>query len=103
MFTFVALRDRFLHDRAAGGATPRLTAALKEIGWRSVGEPSPEELAAYLFELVEACVAGHHDTGLLVDSVARLLRDHGPFLDGGLPPVGAYEPAAEEVLERYVR
>ena len=103
MFTFVALRDRFLEDINAGGATPGLAAALTAIGWRSVTDPSPEELAAYLFELVEACVTDHRDSQLLVNSVARLLRDHGPFLDGGLPPVAAYEPAAEEVLDRYVR
>jgi hypothetical protein len=54
-------------------------------------------------ELVDACVTNHHDTELLVGAVARLLRDHGPLLDGGLPPVTAYEPAARDVLARYVR
>jgi hypothetical protein len=52
--------------------------------------------------LVDACVAEHHDPDRLVRDVAGLLRDHGPLLDGGLPPVEAYEPAALDVLERYV-
>ena len=42
-------------------------------------------------------------TWALVGAVARLLRDHGPLLDGGLPPAAAYEPAARDVLARYVR
>jgi hypothetical protein len=103
MTSFVALRARYLHDRQAGGATPGLAAALAAIGWNSVREPSPDELADYLVELLDACVTGHHDPEQLVSQVARLLRDNGPFLDGGLPPVAAYEPAAREVLERYVR
>jgi hypothetical protein len=103
MLTFSALRERYLGDRHAGGATPGLAAALSAIGWRAVEDPSPEELAGYLVELVDACVTEHHDTEWLVSSTARLLRDSGPLLDGGLPPVAAYEPAAREVLERYVR
>lgn len=102
MIRFVALRERFLADRHAGGAAPGLAAALAAIGWRAVGEPSPEELAAHLVDLVDACVTDHHDPALLVGQVARVLRDHGPLLDGGLPPVAAYEPAALDVLERYV-
>jgi hypothetical protein len=54
-------------------------------------------------ELVDACITEHHDSELLVSETARLLRDNGPFLDGGLPPAAAYEPAARELLERYVR
>jgi hypothetical protein len=103
MISFVALRERYLHDRHAGGATPGLAAALSAIGWNSVREPSSDELADYLVELLDACVTGHHDPVQLVSEVARLLRDNGPFLDGGLPPVAAYEPAAREVLERYLR
>lgn len=103
MISFAALRDRYHHDRSSGGATPRLAAALSAIGWHSVGEPTPEELADYLVELLDACVTGHHDPELLIADVARLLRDYGPLLDGGLPPVAAYEPAARDVLERYLR
>lgn len=103
MISFAALRDRYFHDRAAGGATPRLSDALAAIGWHSVGEPTPDELADYLVELLDACVTDHHDAERLVSDIARLMRDSGPLLDGGLPPVAAYEPAAREVLERYVR
>lgn len=103
MLSFATLRQRYLWDRNAGGAAPGLAAALTAIGWRAVRDPSPEELASYVAELVDACVTGHHDTELLVGAVARLLRDHGPFLDGGLPPATAYEPAARDVLARYVR
>lgn len=101
--SFASLRERYALDRRAGGATPGLAAALAAVGWHSVGEPSPEELADYLVELVDACITEHHDPELLVSEIARLLRDNGPLLDGGLPPVAAYEPAAREVLERYVR
>ena len=103
MISFAALRERFVHDRNAGGATPGLAAALAAIGWHSVGDPSPEELADHLVELVDVCITEHHDPELLVSEAARLLRDNGPLLDGGLPPVAAYEPAAREALERYVR
>lgn len=103
MLSYSALRARFLEDRQSGGATPRLAAALESVGWRSVGDPSPEELASYLVDVVDACVSGHRDTSLLVSAVAHVLRDHGPLLDGGLPPAAAYEPAAMDVLERYVR
>lgn len=103
MITFRALRDRYVHDRASGGATPHLAAALSAIGWSSVGDPSADEVADYLVELLDSCIADHHDPELLVSDIARLLRDSGPLLDGGLPPVAAYEPAAREVVERYLR
>ena len=45
-------------------------------------------------ELVVACVTYHLDPESLVIELAHLLRDSGPLLDGGLPPVAAYEPAA---------
>ena len=103
MISFVALRERYVADRSGGGAAPGLTAALIAIGWRAVGDPTPEELAGHLVELIDACVTDHHDPERLVSAVARLLRDYGPLLDGGLPPVEAYEPAALDVLGRYVR
>lgn len=102
MIPFAALRARYLVDRQHGGASPALADALAAIGWRAVQDPTPEELASYVVELVDRCVVDHHDTGQLVHDVARLLRDHGPLLDGGLPPVEAYRPAAEELLRRYV-
>jgi len=103
MISYAALRERYAHDRSAGGATPVLAEALAAIGWHSVGDPTPGELADYVVELLDACITDHHDPEQLVSDVARLLRDAGPLLDGGLPPVAAYEPAAREVLERYVR
>jgi hypothetical protein len=99
------LRARFLDDNRFGGpgAVPTLTRALETIGWRAVREPSPEELAAYLLELVDACVHGHRDLHQLELAIAATLRDAGPLLDGGLPPAEAYLPAAAELLARYVR
>ncbi len=101
MFALSALRARFRDDRAGGGAVPELDAALVAIGWGAVGDAQP--VAEYIAELIDACVTDHHDVSRLLYDVARLLRDCGPLLDGGLPPVEAYEPAAEEVLERFVR
>lgn len=103
MLTYSTLRDRYLHDRSAGGATPRLAAALAAIGWNSVGDPTPADLADYLVELLDSCITDHHDPERLISDIARLMRDSGPLLDGGLPPVAAYEPAAREMLERYLR
>jgi hypothetical protein len=101
---FAALRARFLADTVHGGAgaTPALTRALERIGWRAVRDPSPEELAGYVVYLLEACVHEHHDVAELTRALAALLRDCGPLLDGGLPPVEAYVPAAEELLREYV-
>ncbi|MDF1504855.1 hypothetical protein [Roseisolibacter sp. H3M3-2] len=103
MLLFSALRDRYLADRGAGGASPAIAAALTAIGWRAVREPTPEELAGHVVDLIAECVAEHHDTARLTWQVAALLRAYGPVLDGGLPPVEAYEPAALDVLQRYVR
>ncbi len=103
MISYAALRARYVGDRNASEAVAGLTNALTAIGWRAVGDPSPEELAGELIELVDACVVEHHETSWLISAVARLLRDRGPLLDGGLPPVEAYEPASFELLDRYVR
>ncbi|GLC23551.1 hypothetical protein [Roseisolibacter agri] len=101
---FAALRARFREDTMGGGvgATPGLTRALDRIGWRAVRDPSPEELAGYVVYLLEACVDEHQDVAALTHALAALLRDCGPLLDGGLPPVDAYTPAAEELLREYV-
>lgn len=99
-----ALRARFRADmqRGEGAASGELARALERIGWRSVHESTPEEVASHLVFLVDACVHEHHDVDLLARGVAAVLRDHGPFLDGGLPPAEAYVPAAEELLRQYV-
>lgn len=82
---------------------PPLARALEAIGWRAVREPTPELLAEELAHLVDDCVHGHRDVHVLAMAIARVLRDAGPLLDGGLPPVEAYLPAAEELLARYLR
>ena len=104
MVTYTALRAQFLADTHQGssGAAPGLARALEQIGWRAVLDPTPEELASHIAFLVDACVHDHHDVTLLVHATARMLRDHGPLLDGGLPPEEAYVPAAEELLRQYV-
>jgi hypothetical protein len=103
--TYTALRARYLEDTRPGGpgAIPALTAALEAIGWRAVREPTPEELADHLFLLVDQCVHEHRDVSALVYHIAMALRDTGPLLDGGLPPVEAYLEAATEVVARYER
>lgn len=103
MIRYQDLRERFTEDTGlgGGGATPPLAAALEAIGWRAVQEPTPEELGGYLAELVADCVHRHRDVSALAYEMARALRDTGPLLDGGLPPVEAYLPAAEEILQRY--
>lgn len=102
--TYTRLRERYLADTRMGGtgAAPALERALAHIGWRAVREPSTEELASHLVLLFDACVHDHRDVMALTDGIAAVLRDTGPLLDGGLPPVEAYLPAAEEVLHRYV-
>jgi hypothetical protein len=105
MIRFETLKTRFLADTGlfGGGATPALTRALERIGWRAVRDPSPEELASYLLHLLEGCVHEHRDTATLAHGIALALRESGPLLDGGLPPVEAYLPAAEELLRLYVQ
>jgi hypothetical protein len=103
MVSLAALRSRFLQDVQGGGsAAPALAGALERIGWGAVQESSAEELASHVVYLVDACVHDHYDPALLAHEIAAMLRDHGPLLDGGLPPVDAYVPAAEELLRQYV-
>jgi len=105
VITDLTLRARYEADTTFGGpgAAPALARALERIGWRAVREPTPEELAGDLAELVGACVHEHRRIDELTHGIAIVLRSAGPMLDGGLPPVEAYVPAAEELLERYVR
>jgi hypothetical protein len=42
------------------------------------------------------------DVDALAHGIAAVFRDAGPNLDGGLPPIEAYLPAAEELLQHYV-
>ena len=100
MITYRALRDRVVGQDV--GAVAALARALERIGWRAVREPSPEEMADHLAGLLDACIRQHHDVAELTRAVASALRDGGPLLDGGLPPVEAYEPAAEELLRLFL-
>lgn len=102
--SYTLLRSQYLEDTAFGGpgATPALAAALEAIGWRAVREPSPEELADHMRMLLDQCVHEHRDLSALEYQMAMALRDAGPLLDGGLPPVEAYLPAAADVIARYV-
>ena len=104
MVSYTQLRSRFVADTGLGGsgAAPALARALVHIGWRAVREPTPEELASYLVDLLDDCVHAHRDVLALIRAIATVLRDAGPLLDGGLPPIEAYEPAADELLQRYV-
>jgi hypothetical protein len=104
MVTYTQLRTRFVADTGLGGsgAAPALARALERIGWLAVREPTPDELASYLVDLLDDCVHSHRDILTLTRAIASVLRDAGPLLDGGLPPIEAYEPAAEDLLVRYV-
>lgn len=104
MIRFSLLRERYLMDTSPGGtgAVPGISRALERIGWRSVGEPSADELASHLVLMFDRCVRVHRDVQELTYGIAAIMRDAGPLLDGGLPPVEAYLPAAEEVLRLYV-
>lgn len=103
LLTLAALRNCYEQDTrfGGGGASAPMAASLAAIGWRAVQEPTPEELTEFLVDLLADCVTGHRDVAALSYAVARALRDTGPLLDGGLPPVEAYLPAAEEVLRGY--
>jgi hypothetical protein len=104
MIRFSLLRERYLMDASPGGtgAVPGITRALERIGWRSVGDPGADELAGHLVLMFDSCVHLHRDVQALAYAIASVMRDAGPLLDGGLPPVEAYLPAAEEVLRLYV-
>lgn len=104
MIPYRALRAQFVADtqQGASGAAPGLTRALQRIGWGAVQESTPEELASHCVALLHACIDDHHDVDQLAHAIAATLRDYGPLLDGGLPPVEAYRPAADELLREYV-
>jgi hypothetical protein len=103
---FAALRARFEADEQAsrGGETnavvDRLTNALDAMGWRSAGGASSDEIASFASHILDACVTGHRDLGLAARDLADLMRT-GVDLDGSLPPVSAFLPAAEDLLRRY--
>lgn len=83
--------------------TPVLTRALERIGWNSVPDASIDYVAAEMALLLEACVQSYREVHTLTFNIALVFRELGPHLDGGLPPIEAYLPAAEELLRLYVR
>lgn len=102
MVSYAILRDHYLSDTGGGrSAAPALARALELLGWHAVQESSPDELASHVVFMLDDCVHRHRDMDVLAREIAGLMRDHGPFLDGGLPPMEAYLPAAEELLRLY--
>jgi hypothetical protein len=87
---------------AGGGATLRVTHALDAIGWRGGDALGPEEMAQEIVPAFVACAREHGDVALLDRQIAEILRASGPLLDGSLPPVSAYLPAASEIVRRFV-
>ena len=98
------LTSRVAADTREGGPgpTPVLTRALERIGWNSIPDAPVEYVADELALLLNACVHEHRDVRQLAFRVASMFRELGPNLDGGLPPIEAYLPAAEELLRLYV-
>ncbi len=79
-----------------------LVVALESIGWRGGDTVDANDVAALLLPHLDACAAQHLDMAVLYRDVAEVLRGAGPMLDGGLPPVSEYLPAAEAVVRRFV-
>jgi hypothetical protein len=102
-----ALQQRFDRDErespaGSGGATEeRLAAALDDIGWRSAGGASSSEVAPLAGAIIASCVRDHRDPATAVQELATLLHDSMEPLDGGLPAVSEFMPAAAELLRRY--
>ena len=85
-----------------GGASARLARALEAIGWRGGDAMEPAEVAQEILPAIVACAREHGDVGMLYRQTAEVLRSSGPLLDGGLPPVHDYMPAAAEVVRRFI-
>jgi len=85
-----------------GGATPRLTQVIESIGWRGGDAAEASEVAQEIAPALAACVREGGDLGAMYRQVAEVLRHSGPVLDGSLPPVTDYLPAAAEVVRRFV-
>lgn len=84
------------------GATLRLTRVLESIGWRGADTVSPDEVAEELLPAVASCARDHGDVSLLYRQIAGILRACGPLLDGSLPPPSDYQPAAMEIVRKFV-
>lgn len=103
-----ALRARFLRDREGeaegghGAVAARLESALDDIGWRSAGGSSSQEVAAVAVHILDRCVTGHRDVDAAVRSLADLLYQSAATLDGSMSDAPAFVPAALEVIDRYI-
>lgn len=87
---------------ADGGAVARLTRALEEIGWRGGDALEPGEVAEELLPAVTSCAREHGEMATMYRQIAEVLRASGPVLDGSLPPLHDYLPAAAELVRRFI-
>lgn len=85
-----------------GGVTARITRALESIGWRGGDAMEPAEVAQEILPAVTSCARDHGDVGAMYRQIAEVLRQSGPILDGGLPPLHDYFPAAAEIVRRFI-
>jgi uncharacterized iron-regulated protein len=85
-----------------GGATARLTRALEAIGWRGGDSVDAAEVAQEVLPSIASCARDHGNVGTMYREIAEVLRGNGPALDGSLPPVHDYIPAAAEVVRRFI-
>lgn len=69
------------------------------IGWKAAGGISVEEIAALAAPIMDAAGRGG-DPDLAVHELARLMRSGMQAMDGSLPPISDFVPAAEEVMRR---
>lgn len=103
MVTASALRAA-LGDASGGegGATARLVRAIESIGWRGGDSAEPAEVAADVLPSITSCAREHGDLGTMYREIAEVLRASGPVLDGSLPPVHDYLPAAAAVVRGFL-
>jgi hypothetical protein len=78
-----------------------LTRALEAIGWRGGDSVDAAEVAQEVLPSIASCVREHGELGVMYRQIAEILRASGPVLDGSLPPVHDYLPAAAEVVRRF--
>lgn len=87
---------------AEGGSLSKLTRAIEAIGWRGGDSAEPAEVAQDVLPSITSCAREHGNLGTMYREIAEVLRASGPVLDGSLPPVHDYIPAAAEVVRRFV-
>lgn len=80
----------------------RLAGALASIGWRAASDLPAEELAPQLRLIVDRALRTHRDLPTLRRELAQFLMRHAHTLDGGQAHPSQWEPAASQLLSRYV-